>query len=218
MGSQQTNNLDADRVPLVTWILLGISGAVFAAAGWVYATPASKPPALVPESSPPSELSLAPAAAAQEPLVPEPLNIAPLLLDAESRSSLWNPDSVLSSITTVIGPAGLLEPIEIQFALSKAGRLPGSPLKPDRLIVRYTNGRAEQRRELAKSPGLSASTPNCPLEAAARNLPSRLLAEDSRITVLYSFSKKESRPLWLFTEAKGTVHRVDGDSCAFLVR
>ncbi len=218
MGSQQINNIDADRVPLVTWILLGVSGAVLAAAGWVYATPPPEPRALVPESPALPLLPPPPEVNEQKSVPVEPLNIAPLLLDAESRSYLWNPDSVLASITTVIGPEGPLEPIEIQFAVPRAGRLPGSPLKSERLAVRYTKGRAEQRRELARGAGSSVSTPNCPLETAARNLPARLLAEDYRVAVLYSFSKKESRPLWLFTESKGTMHRIDGDSCAILVR
>jgi hypothetical protein len=217
VGSQRINNLDADRVPLATWIILGVAGAVFAAAAWISTTP-PEARALVPESPAPSPPPPAPEPVEEKPIATDPLNIAPLLLDAESRSFLWNPDSVLAAIKTVIGPEGPLEPIEIQFAVSKAGRRPGAPLKSERLTVRYTKGRAEQRPEQAKTPGLSVPIPNCPLEAAARTLPARLLAPDYRLAVLYSFSKKESRPLWLFTEPKGTVHRVDGDSCAVLVR
>lgn len=221
-----TRQQDLDTVPLATWITLGMAGAVLAAAGWIYVTPPPGLHARGPSHSP-SAAEAKPATGDPEPdaATPSPsepaanaLNIAPLMLDAESRSHLWSSDPVLATITTLIGPGGPIEPVEIQFGTPRAGRLPGSPLQAERLTVRYTNGRAEQKRETSRSATYSVSTPNCPLEVAVRKLPSTALVSNYRIAVLYFYSKKESRPLWVFTEASGALHRIDGDTCTVLVR
>lgn len=220
-------DVDADRVPTITWVTLGLAGAVFAAAAWLHWTPAKRPPspAGLGPTSPAEPAEKATASAPTEPKAAPPpelrdssLDIAPLLLDAESRSRLWDGDATLVTITTLIGPSGPLEPVEFQFSVPRSGRLPGSPLKGERLTIRYKGGRAEQKPENGKTVGYSAPAPNCPLDVAARKLPASALASNYRLAVLYSYSKKESRPLWLFTEASGTLHRVDGNSCAVLIR
>lgn len=216
----RNEDLDGDTIPHLTWITLGLAAAVFATAGWIYATPSPRPvPAA--SSAPPPSVEHPSAEAKTAPLPVDPrtnaLNIAPLILDAESRSHLWDSDPALTTITTLIGPGGPIEPVEVQFGVPRSGRLPGSLLKPERLTIRYTNGRAEQKREV-RSVGYSVATPNCPLEVAVTKLPSAALASNYRIAVLYSYSKKESRPLWLFTEASGALHRIDGDTCTVLIR
>jgi hypothetical protein len=208
---------ESDSIPVATWIILVAAALVFAAA-FVIGTGRGGS-AL---GAPSAQLGELPKGAEAEqdpkPLLPEanPLSITTELLDAESRSHLWNADATLSTIQTLIGPGGTKTPIEFEFGVPKGNKLPGTALGMDRLAVLYSSGRAVQTPRLGKGVALSAGPPNCPLEVAAKKTPLGQLKEDS-VAVLYSFSKKHGRPIWHFTDNSGSVHRIDGHSCAVLL-
>jgi len=209
---------EPDPIPIVTWVLLGAAALVLATAAMIAAkgppkaTPVSVATNGATESNP--EVDPAP-----DPLsIRSPINITAELLDAESRSHLWNSEAVLASIQTVIGPGGTKTPIEIEFGIPKANKFAGagSPLGTERLAVLYSNGRAVQTPRTGKANALGAAPPDCPLDVASLKTPLGR-PTDKSVAVLYSFSKKHGRPVWHFTDTAGSVHRVDGHSCAILL-
>jgi hypothetical protein len=210
---------DPDSVPVVTWVLLAGALVVFAAAAiiGVRGGDGNRPKAA---SSAPNDRDALPSSTGEEgvdPLsTPSPLSITAELLDAETRSHLWNSEAVLASIQTVLGPGGAKTPVEIEFGVPKSNKLAGAPLGTDRLAVLYSNGRAVQTPRTGKANTLAASPPNCPLEVAALKTPLGKPTSGS-VAVLYSFSKRHGRPIWHFTDNAGSVHRVDGHSCAILL-
>jgi hypothetical protein len=206
---------ESDSIPPSTWVILGAAALIFGAATFVAFQPRKA------TLSPTSEESLASipsgqAPASDAPPAPNQLSITAELLDAESRSHLWNVDAALGSIQTVIGPGGTKTPIEFEFGIPKGTKLPGTPLSTQRLGVLYSNGRAVQTPRIGRAGMLSASPPNCPLEVAALKTPLGRPKEGS-VAVLYSFSKKHGRAIWHFTDNLGAVHRIDGNSCAVLL-
>jgi hypothetical protein len=204
---------ESDSVPNVTWIILGVASLIFGVAAFVSLKPAKLRESRGVDTALPADAE-GPAGDPE----PErsPLSITAELLDAESRSHLWNVDAVLGSIQTVIGPGGTKTPIEFEFGVAKGSNLPGAPLGAQRLGVLYSSGRAVQTPRVGKSGGLSSAPPNCPLEVAALKTPLGQLKEGS-VAVLYSFSKKHGRAIWHFTDNSGSVHRIDGNSCAVLL-
>lgn len=212
---------EPDTVPIVTWILLGVAALVLAAAGAIAVKGPSKAARDVQprEAEADSRHASAEKSAELDPhSIQSPLSITAELLDAESRSHLWNSEAVLTSIQTLIGPGGTKTPIEIEFGIPKANKVAvaGAPLGTERLAVLYSSGRAVQTPRTGKANALGVAPPNCPLEVASLKTPLGR-PTDKSVAVLYSYSKKHGRPIWHFTDSSGSVHRVDGHSCAILL-
>jgi hypothetical protein len=207
-----------DGAALFTWINFGLAGVIALCAAALYAQ-GPKPLASAPvqaQAMPDQVVAQAPASTPPPLADSEPNNITRLLLDAEARAHEWKREAALTRIVTVLGPDGPKGALEFEFGIPKGPSVPGTALEPVRLTVSYADGKASSRTRMETELGHAVNGPGCPLEVALRGLGPA--TRTGTVAALYSYWKKGGRPIWLFTEPSGAVHRLDGDSCAQLRR
>ncbi len=208
----------SDTSPALTWATAAIGGAalvVVLTAGVLFlGDPRAKEETGVEEEvqkkSEPEDLA---------PLAPsDPLDITARLLDAQERAKIWNESAMLASIEVLIEEGRPKSAMEFVFGEPMGSAVPGAPLSPKRHRISYEGEKVEVKTYDEPKTSTALPVPNCPLEAAHRQLAQSGSLSGGPVAVLYLHAQKEGRPMWLMTTGAGKNYSINAQTCALLAR
>lgn len=206
-------------VPLFTWIIGATALVVVLTAGALFLD--DSPKTKVGDETHPTEveqLTDSPAKVSDPLATKHPLELTASYLDAQERGRLWNPSAILSGIELVIDGGHPQGAIVFEFGESIGQPIPGAPLSAKRLSLSYEGKKVSESSGESPEKRLGLAEPNCPLEVAFRKLTEAGVKTRARIGVLYTYSHKHGKPVWLVTDEQNQTTSLNADNCALLLR
>lgn len=212
-----SNNGQGDRVPIATWVIgsAALIVVLTAAALVLDERPTTgKEDARAelpsdPTEAPPPVKDLAPRS---------PLDLSSTFLDAHERARVWSPKAMLASVELVIQDGKPTGPIAFEFGQTVGPTVPKAPMSPSRQTLEYRGDDVQVNNVESSQVRVGLPEPNCPLDAAFRKLSEGGVSTSGRVAVLYTFSQKHDRPVWLMTNESGHATSINAESCALLLR
>lgn len=216
----QTAPPGSGAASFATWTIGGAALVVVLTAGALFLGKGpEKADAQGPGASPGEPPASSPPLPAGGVLTPtDPLDITAFHLDAQERAKIWNPNAMLGSIEVVVESGRPRGAVEFVFGEPIGPSVPGAPLSPKRYRISYDGKRVDASAFDDPKSRTALPSPNCPLEAAFRQLTQSGGADAGPVAVLYVHSQSEGRPRWLMTTGSGKVFNFNADTCALLAR
>jgi len=218
------------RIPPITWLFSGAAILILGAAATIYLREPTPVLSSALEASAALEESTAPEVSVAHPQLDDldvhpartafkhPLDLTRQLTVAQGQARAWSPSAVLTSIELIVEGGIPVGAIRIEFSEALGQPVPGVKVNSRRFTLNFSHATstAEEGSDTHERRGLPE--PSCPLEVAFRSLTESGVSTQGRLGVLFAYSQKHNRPVWLLTSASGLVHQLDADNCAILRR
>jgi hypothetical protein len=206
-----------DGVPITTWVVGSAALVVVLTAGALFLGEKPKDQEEEARAEPTPDEPEAPDPVRE--LAPKnPLELSSTFLDAQQRAKVWSLKAMLSGVDLVIENGAPTGPITFEFGQTIGPAVPKAPMSPKRQTLEYRGDDVQVKNLDSSQARVGLPDPNCPLDVAFRKLSEGGVSTAGRVAVVYTYSQKHNRPVWLMTNEAGQATSINADTCALLLR